>query len=62
VEVEVGLLDTVYLNHVWKKEMSEKPQVDHMIQNSEQDMLIHETKHRRRELEFCFLNTKKVIH
>lgn len=46
VEVEVGLLDAVHLNH--RKEMSEKSQVDHMIQNSEQDFLVHEeTKHRR---------------
>jgi len=35
VEVEVGLLDAVHLNHVRQKEMSEKSRVDHMIQNRE---------------------------
>jgi hypothetical protein len=43
VEVEVGLLDAVHLNHGCRKEMSEeekKPQVDRMVQNSEHDLLV----------------------
>lgn len=37
VEVEVGLLDAIHLNHVCQKEMSDTLHVDHIIQKTEHD-------------------------
>lgn len=58
VEVEVGLLDAEHLNHDCQKDMSEKPQVDHMIQK--------ETKTQARCLNIVLLivnlGYQKVIH